>query len=117
MAPMATMQAFMEKVKGDETLLAEFKRLAEKKDQAGIIAMMRDNGVSEEDIRKGQEMEKAFLPGHSDELSDELLEMVAGGRGECWSNVPVLIPGEKPNMCLMLHSGDTGTCGFIYQHD
>ncbi|MFH1886175.1 MAG: Nif11-like leader peptide family RiPP precursor [Pseudomonadota bacterium] len=103
---METLKAFVEKVKGDENLQREMAVLSEKKDQDALDAFMKEQGVSEEDIQLLAAQQQTMTTGG--ELSDEMLEMVAGGG--CWSNV-----GGTQGMCLFCHfDGGAGKCALLH---
>jgi len=99
-----TLRAFVEMAKTDEDLQKQVMSLAEKQDKDAMVALMREQGVSDDDLQALREQEEALKTGESDELSDEMLEMVAGGG--CWSKIG--------NTCwLMYQDGSTCTIGYV----
>ncbi|MFH1886176.1 MAG: Nif11-like leader peptide family RiPP precursor [Pseudomonadota bacterium] len=106
---METLKTFVEKVQGDESLQKEMAALSEKKDQDAINAFMKEQGVSEEDIRLLAAQQQAMTTGG--ELSDEMLEMVAGGG--CWSKVPNI--GNSGSTCVFFFEpGGGAACPLCY---
>jgi predicted ribosomally synthesized peptide with nif11-like leader len=102
---MESMFNFIEKIKKDKTLSAKLEKLNAANDRDGIVAFMRENGVSEDDIAKGLEYENSFMTAETSELSDDDLESVAGGKGgvslPSIPSIPGLpsLPGlPKPNL-------------------
>ncbi len=75
---MNSANAFIEKVKTDETLLFELAALAEKEDAQGMAKLMRTNGVSEKGLASLIHLDQAGA-GSDGELSDESLEGVSAG--------------------------------------
>ncbi len=76
---MDSANAFIEKIKSDETLLLELAALAEKEDAEGMAELMRTNGVTEKGIAGLIHLDKARAVSAGDELSDRELEGVSGG--------------------------------------
>ena len=101
-----TLRAFVEKAKTDEDLQKQVMSLAEKQDKEGMAALMKEQGVSDDDLRTLREQEEALKTSQSDELSDEILEMVAGGG--CWSRVN--------DTCLFAHVSGSGEEGCALWH-
>lgn len=106
---MQTMMNFIEKLKTDKELLSKVSEFKKADDREGILNVMRENGVTEEDIKKGLEFEKSFESAEKDELNDDELEIVAGGKS-CVTDVK---PG-KGEACVFFHSDSSGKlCGFV----
>ncbi len=72
---MDSANAFIERVKTDETLLLELAALAEKEDAEGMAELMRTNGVSEKGLASLIHLDRSA----GDELSDKELEGVSAG--------------------------------------
>jgi predicted ribosomally synthesized peptide with nif11-like leader len=104
---METMKIFIEKLKTDEGLLNKVIELKKADDREGILNVMRENGVTEEDIKKGLEYEKSFESTESDELDDSDLEMVAGGKG-CQD---IKSQGNH-HFCIIAHFSQDKACSF-----
>jgi predicted ribosomally synthesized peptide with nif11-like leader len=109
------MKNFIEKLRSDEELLKKAAELKKSENPESFIALMREQGVTEEDIQKGIEFEKSFTTRISDELSDTDLELVAGGKG-CKTDI---IP-DKHNICVIANidatHGDDNTCACPLVH-
>jgi hypothetical protein len=61
----------------DEELAREYQELVERKDEASVISLMKKNGVTDEDLEAAKQ--KIETMAANGELSDEMLEEVAGG--------------------------------------
>jgi len=99
-----TLRAFVEMAKTDEDLQKQVMSLAEKQDKDAMVALMREQGVSDDDLQALREQEEALKTGESDELSDEMLDLVAGGG--CWSKIGgacALVHHEPGAGCAILH--------------
>jgi len=99
-----TLKTFVEKAKTDETLQRQVVVIAEKRDRDAMVALMEEHGVSEGDLQALREQEEALKTGESDELSDEMLDLVAGGG--CWSKIGgacALVHHEPGAGCAILH--------------
>ncbi len=84
---MDTANAFIEKVKTDETLLLELAALAGNEDAEGMAELMRANGVSEKGLASLIHIDQARAISAGDELSDkELEEVSASGAWEFLCN-------------------------------
>ena len=79
---MDSLRKFIEKVQTNEELQGKVVTMSTN-DETALNALMRDNGVSEEDINSFNKQEHKFST--TGELSDEELENVAGG-GFNWCN-------------------------------
>ncbi len=80
---MKSADAFIDRIKTDESLLSELSNLMEKNDAQSIAELMRANGVSEEGIAELIHLDKVDTGSDTDELSDEELETVSAGS---WCN-------------------------------
>lgn len=118
-----TMTDFIEKIKTNTELLKQMVQVAQTGQMEKIRAFLRENGVSEEDIQWGIKFNQNLRTGQTNgELSDEDMELVAGGKG-----CPLNISHDQSNyehtqnLCLAMHqsseSHDDGSlmmCAFLY---
>ncbi|WPL16638.1 hypothetical protein Thiowin_01605 [Thiorhodovibrio winogradskyi] len=74
---MQTIEALFTKLGEDAELSQRCNELVEQKDKASLLALLKDNGVTVEDIIAAHEKVKQMAD--NGELSDEALEQVAGG--------------------------------------
>jgi len=74
-----TIDRFNLKLYEDEELASTYKELIERKDNDSIISFMKKHGVTDEDLNKAQQ--KIEEMAENGELSDKMLEEVAGGGG------------------------------------
>lgn len=86
---METLKTFAEKVKSDENLQNEIKKLSDANDQEGLTALVKSNGVSEEGIKHAG---KAHMQNRENELNDDELDVIAGGN---WYRETVNYPGAR----------------------
>lgn len=104
---METLKRFIEKMKSDRSLLSQMVELKQKNDEAGMKQLMLDRGVTEEDFQEGVRYLNSLGTSQSEDLSDEQLDMIAGGKG-CSSNVTI-------EGCLLMHTtpGNPIACKFV----
>ncbi|WPL16836.1 hypothetical protein Thiowin_01812 [Thiorhodovibrio winogradskyi] len=74
---MQTVEAFFTKLVENEEISERCNELIAQKDKAALLALLKENGVTEEDLIVANEKVKQIAK--NDELSDEALEQVAGG--------------------------------------
>lgn len=74
---MQTLYGFFEKLKRDGALSDRYNRLAEEKDYKALRELLKDNGVTAEDLKIAEQKIETMVK--NGELSDKALEGAAGG--------------------------------------
>jgi len=85
MQKIPTIEEFLKKLESDETLATQYKELIERKDEVSLREFMKKHGVTDEDLNKAQQ--KIEEMAENGELSDEMLEEVAGGGWLSWKEL------------------------------
>ena len=112
---METLEALIEDIKSDPEMAKQAVE-AEKGGEDAVIAFMKANGVTGEDIEEGLALQKSFETVEG-ELSDAQLEVVSGGKG---SSTTTCLGYHSPGdgVCVGAHCPDGlgGTKGCVFYH-
>jgi hypothetical protein len=95
------MTDFIDRLKENRELIDRVSEIARSRDTDTLRKFLQEQGVSEEDINWGLKFNKTLhTTTEEKELSDEDLEMVAGGKG-C---IVHSIDDEGVGLCLLMHN-------------
>lgn len=114
---MQTMARFFMAVKNDSALVERLISLKANEDREGIIEIMRQYGVSDDDIKRGEAMEKALHTSEGGELDDTELDLVAGGKLTQLQQAHNVNDIDEIRNCYFMYIGvDKSLCLFAHQH-
>jgi hypothetical protein len=96
-----SMMDFMERLAGNRELIDRVSEITKSRDTEALRKFLLEQGVTEEDINWGMQFNNALhTRTEKQELSDDDLEMVAGGKG-CGGHS---VDKKRNGICFLMHN-------------